>query len=381
MLNYYAQTPIMTPSQLKRLDGHKYNCTNESIMDAFMQKWWNTVIQWTPMWVAPNAITMIGLIVNILTSLILMYFCPTAKEPCPRWAALLCGFGLFIYQTLDAIDGKQARRTNTISPMGELFDHGCDSVSTVFVSIASSCVVSLGHYPYSLMLQCFLASFLFYSAHWQTYVTGTMRFGKFDVTEGQMSVMAMMFITAIFGPQIWDISVIGVSFRYLPSMFAFTMGCIAFLGILNKISDGGVGRNGSTVAGTSIIAPVIHIGAVLLSGLYVAKYSVEDIFENNPIIFVILFGLMATKVTNKLIVAHMSKSEIWNPYDLSFLVPLVFFANRKMSAKIPETYLLTLGLIFISVDLYFYSSAICMEICNHMRLHLFKITDKSKKSE
>lgn len=118
----------------------------------------------------------------------------------------------------------------------------------VFVSIASSCVVSLGHYPYSLMLQCFLASFLFYSAHWQTYVTGTMRFGKFDVTEGQMSVMAMMFATAIFGPQLWDISVVGVSFRYLPSMFAFTMGCIAFLGILNKISDGGVGRNGSTVA-------------------------------------------------------------------------------------------------------------------------------------
>lgn len=37
--------------------------------------------------------------------------------------------GLFIYQSLDAIDGKQARRTNSQSPLGELFDHGCDSVS------------------------------------------------------------------------------------------------------------------------------------------------------------------------------------------------------------------------------------------------------------
>lgn len=34
-------------------------------------------------------------------------------------------------QTLDAIDGKQARRTNTSSPLGQLFDHGCDSFSTV----------------------------------------------------------------------------------------------------------------------------------------------------------------------------------------------------------------------------------------------------------
>lgn len=34
------------------------------------------------------------------------------------------GIGLFIYQSLDAIDGKQARRTQTSGPLGELFDHG-----------------------------------------------------------------------------------------------------------------------------------------------------------------------------------------------------------------------------------------------------------------
>jgi phosphatidylglycerophosphate synthase len=29
-----------------------------------------------------------------------------------------------MYQTLDAVDGKQARRTGTSSPLGQLFDHG-----------------------------------------------------------------------------------------------------------------------------------------------------------------------------------------------------------------------------------------------------------------
>ena len=48
----------------------------------------------------------------------------------PLWAYLLCAVGLFVYQSLDAIDGKQARRTNSSSPLGELFDHGCDSLST-----------------------------------------------------------------------------------------------------------------------------------------------------------------------------------------------------------------------------------------------------------
>ncbi len=35
-----------------------------------------------------------------------------------------CALGLFFYQTMDVIDGKQARRTGTSSPLGELFDHG-----------------------------------------------------------------------------------------------------------------------------------------------------------------------------------------------------------------------------------------------------------------
>jgi len=48
----------------------------------------------------------------------------------PVLPLLLCALGLFIYQSLDAIDGKQARRTNSASALGELFDHGCDSVST-----------------------------------------------------------------------------------------------------------------------------------------------------------------------------------------------------------------------------------------------------------
>ena len=42
----------------------------------------------------------------------------------------LTGLGSFIYQSLDAVDGKQARRTDSSTPLGELFDHGCDSVST-----------------------------------------------------------------------------------------------------------------------------------------------------------------------------------------------------------------------------------------------------------
>ena len=79
-------------------------------------------------------------------------------------------------QSLDAIDGKQARRTGTSSPLGELFDHGCDSLSTgsldkisfcssitfsfcsVFVSLASCCALRMGEYPVWFLFQCLTAS-------------------------------------------------------------------------------------------------------------------------------------------------------------------------------------------------------------------------------
>ncbi len=48
----------------------------------------------------------------------------------PAWVLVLAAIGLFVYQTLDACDGKQARRTGNSSSLGELFDHGCDVVST-----------------------------------------------------------------------------------------------------------------------------------------------------------------------------------------------------------------------------------------------------------
>ena len=38
---------------------------------------------------------------------------------------------LFVYQHMDAVDGKQARRTGNSSPLGLLFDHGCDALGSL----------------------------------------------------------------------------------------------------------------------------------------------------------------------------------------------------------------------------------------------------------
>lgn len=69
--------------------------------------------------------------------------------------SLLCVFKrrVLLRKTLDALDGKQARRTKTSSPLGSIFDHGCDIFTIVrqnaFVNIRAkrgySCVL---FFPY-----------------------------------------------------------------------------------------------------------------------------------------------------------------------------------------------------------------------------------------
>lgn len=56
----------------------------------------------------------------------LLYYNPTLDQNCPPWVYASFAVGLFLYQSFDAVDGSQARRTKQSGPLGELFDHGID---------------------------------------------------------------------------------------------------------------------------------------------------------------------------------------------------------------------------------------------------------------
>lgn len=165
-----------------------------------------------------------SLIVVHFTYLWLYLTCASSPQ-IPPWVLILAAIGLFVYQTLDACDGKQARRTGNSSSLGELFDHGCDAVSTskwtlnlhlwsnfpnvrllpfsVFVSLSVCLSVQLGELTTWMVVLCAGATSLFYTAHWQTYVSGTLKFGKFDVTEAQFTIITIHLISAIFGTSFW----------------------------------------------------------------------------------------------------------------------------------------------------------------------------------
>ncbi|XP_037276149.1 choline/ethanolaminephosphotransferase 1 bbc isoform X6 [Rhipicephalus microplus] len=373
----FSSADMLSQQQLKRLSEHKYSCSGSSFADPFMQPFWNWVTSKCPLWLAPNLMTLSGLFVNIATSLLLVWYSPTATQEVPRWAFLLCALGLFVYQTLDACDGKQARRTGTNTPLGELFDHGCDSISTVFVALAVCIAVKLGSYPGWMFFQCFVAITLFYCAHWQTYVSGTLRFGKFDVTEAQFSVMMIHIISAVFGSDIWatKVPLIELPLKFLPLCSGLTAGSIALVSYASTIFTGGVGKNGSTVAGTSVLSPSIPIALVVVPAFIIYQKSSTSIYENHPCLYIIAFGMVAAKVTNRLVVAHMCRSEM-DYMDSALLGPGMLFLNQYFNTFINEYIILLVCLAYSVADLLHYSVIVCNQICAHLQIPLLRIVPK-----
>lgn len=70
----------LSAAQLKRLDEHKYSSSGRSLFEPPFQIYWTWLVQRMPLWVAPNTLTIVGLLANVLTTALLTYYCPTATE-------------------------------------------------------------------------------------------------------------------------------------------------------------------------------------------------------------------------------------------------------------------------------------------------------------
>ncbi|KAB2631713.1 choline/ethanolaminephosphotransferase 1-like [Pyrus ussuriensis x Pyrus communis] len=138
----------------------------------------------------------------LLTSALLGYiYSPRLDSAPPRWVNFAHGLLLFLYQTFDAVDGKQARRTNSSSPLGELFDHGCDALACAFEALAFGSTAMFGRSTFWFWV---ISAVPFYFATWEFYFTNTLILPAVNgPTEGLMLIYLAHFFTAIVGSEWW----------------------------------------------------------------------------------------------------------------------------------------------------------------------------------
>ena len=117
--------PYIRPEALGNLKFYKYSCFDASYLTKYiMQPYWSAMINLVPLWIAPNLVTLIGSSALVINTLIAYIYFPYLQGSAPGWVYLSFAFGIQFYSLLDNLDGKQARRTQNSSPLGELFDHG-----------------------------------------------------------------------------------------------------------------------------------------------------------------------------------------------------------------------------------------------------------------
>eukprot|EP00918_Siedleckia_nematoides_P054813 GHVU01119725.1.p1 GENE.GHVU01119725.1~~GHVU01119725.1.p1 ORF type:complete len:270 (-),score=25.14 GHVU01119725.1:2775-3584(-) len=112
-----------------------------------------------------------------------------------------------VHQTLDVIDGKQARRTNSSSPLGQLFDHGCDILgSTLFVWVALSVTaVGIGNLQWNFIaVSVHFHQFMYMWGELHSHVFHSCT-GEIGVTEAQMTGIVSCALAGLFGIQIFAV--------------------------------------------------------------------------------------------------------------------------------------------------------------------------------
>ena len=70
---------VLSQSQLKRLAEHKYSAGGTSLIEPCFQPFWCWLVARLPLSWAPNTLTLVGLVVNVLTTVVLLGYSPDGR--------------------------------------------------------------------------------------------------------------------------------------------------------------------------------------------------------------------------------------------------------------------------------------------------------------
>jgi len=242
----------------------------------------------------------------------------------------------------------------------------------VLVTLNICYAMQMGAERYLVLTVAVVAVVLFYCAHWATYCTGQLRFSKFDVTEAQMIVIMILLTTALFGPGIWSLSLFGIKLKSLVVCTCGVFVLIQLAGYLKIVLSEGVGKNGSTVAGTSVLFPLFPLLAICLPFIMIYSKSTSGVYDENITLLCLCFGAVAAKATNRLIIAHMSRSEL-ELWDWIYVSPFVMILNQYYDFHFDEYKLLLYSTIYAYLSLFLFCIFICRQFCDYLQIYCFTL--------
>jgi len=406
----------MTPQGITNLkQGYKYASTDRSLIAPIFQHFWTPLAEYLPRnHLAPNLITLIGLAFIIFSFLLNWYYLPNLIEDnipvqplisytrhssylppsmdkffasilpvtehsripqqvvtnsIPSMIFYIHAICLFVYQTMDALDGKQARRTGNSSPLGELFDHGCDALSTSLVALTTFGALQLGGTYPVLALLCG-SLIVFFVAQWMEFHTGFLDLGRINVTEVQLICCAVYVSTGIMGPAFWrQTFIVGPFTIQYNALMVLTQIVSIMCNLLVSLLRIRRFVNTNSLPKSLVYSQLIPLVMSLGFAVSWALVSPNQVLQNHPTTFLLTVGLVFANLVERMLVARVCRDRFtwYQP-----IVLLLFFGwlNAALDEIFGPEILILQILLSLSLLTYLHF-ALCVinDICGFLDIY------------
>ncbi|KAH0753645.1 hypothetical protein KY290_023915 [Solanum tuberosum] len=382
---------------VQALHRYKYSGVDHSYVAKYvLQPFWSRCVNFFPLWMP----------------LRLQDFCSWSHLRCSDIFILHCWIHLlqdgsilrmdcfssfishdYFNQTFDAVDGKQARRTNSSSPLGELFDHGCDALACAFEALAFGSSAMCGRDAFWFWV---ISAVPFYFATWESYFTNTLVLPVVNgPTEGLMLIYLSHFFTALVGSEWWAQPfgksmplVSWVPFlNEIPTNKAVLLLMVVFAVIptvycnINNVHKVVQATKGSMPRALAMLYPFV----VLLGGVLLWDYlSPSNLMKNYPHLVVVGTGLAFGFLVGRLILAHLcdepkglKTNMCMSLLCLPFAVANALTARLNDGVPMVDEFWVLLAYTAYSVALYLhFATSVIHEITSALGIYCFRITRK-----
>ena len=300
---------ILTRNEKESIKKFKYHVTDLSIVSEYMNPFWNWLVTFIPNTVAPNILSIVGMMCSIYS----FHICYHYIDDHPVFVPLISALLIFTYMNLDSIDGKHARNTGNSSPMGEIVDHSCDNIGTPFL-ILTMCYILGVNNSLTQWYIVQISQLVFLFSHIQAYNEKTLTFGRWT---GPCEFLVLIIIISVISPFISVtpilssiVSYFNIDPIYLLNLLTASLYYLVLIGVsvYTLTIKSYATRNGLLISLFVRFIPSIFI---YLSGFN----HTMDLYT------VISHGLIMSVVTGDIIISKMASS------DLHPIVPVLIMVS------------------------------------------------------
>jgi len=375
----------------RNISTYKMSATvdNSLVYNFILSPLCNFLVNFIPPWVAPNLLTALGFVCLVLSSLLSVAFVGIQSDKHDNEVApfaLVSAILIFCYMLLDNTDGKQARRTQSSSPLGELIDHGSDSM-TVGIG-ALNLGVLLGFDPWSIFLVSIIGSLPFYLAHWEEYFTHSLVLGMLNgPTETETLAIILFLMTYANGLSWWTEHTSffsGAPFLVTLQRYKIIVYLAIFMSLFTALQSLYTGLRKASAQGVTLATSFSQLLPITLVWISTALWVYfTPLFSAHSVWFISTFGFVFSTLVGRCIVQRICNEpfRLFYPVIIPLLVACANTLSRfPLGAPLVDEYtVLVLASVSSFVGWSHFVVSIIREMCTVLNISAFTISYKLKR--